>query len=146
MQWWIWIVAGVALLGIELLVIDAQFFLVFLGLAAIVVGFADLAGMGGPEWVQWLLFAVLALVFTFGFRTRVYQKLRGSAPGYDDGLAGHAVTLADGLAAGAEGRIEFRGSTWRVLNVGSEPIPPGGRARIASTEGLTLRVERQSHS
>ena len=57
MQWWGWIVAGVVLLGLELLVIDAQFFLVFIGLAAIVVGIAALAGMGGPEWVQWLLFA-----------------------------------------------------------------------------------------
>jgi membrane protein implicated in regulation of membrane protease activity len=144
MQWWIWMVAGVVLLGLELLVIDAQFFLVFLGLAAIAVGAASLAGLGGPDWVQWLLFGVLALVFTFGFRARLYQKLRGSVPGYDDGLAGHAVTLADPLAAGAEGRIEFRGSTWRVLNVGSEPIPAGGRARIVSTEGLTLRVEPAS--
>jgi inner membrane protein len=141
MQWWIWIVAGVALLGVELLVIDAQFFLVFLGLAAIVVGIAALAGLGGPEWVQWLVFAVLAVIFTFGFRTRVYQKLRGNVPGYDDGLAGHTLTLADGLAAGAEGRIEFRGSTWRVLNVGSEAIAAGSKARITSTEGLTLRVE-----
>ena len=82
MQWWSWIVAGVVLLELELLVIDAQFFLVFIGLAAIVVGIAALAGMGGPEWVQWLLFAVLALIFTFGFRSRIYEKMRGSAPGF----------------------------------------------------------------
>lgn len=141
MQWWTWIVAGVVLLGIELLVIDAQFFLVFLGLAAIAVGVAALAGLSGPEWVQWLVFGVLALVFTFGFRTRVYQKLRGNAPGFDDGLAGHALLLPDGLAPGVEGRVEFRGSTWRVLNVGSAPVEAGGKARIVSTEGLTLRVE-----
>ncbi len=141
MQWWSWIIAGVVLLGVELLIIDAQFFLVFLGLAAIAVGIAALAGMGGPEWVQWLLFAVLALIFTFGFRTRVYQKLRRDVPGYDDGLAGHTLALPDGLAAGAEGRIEFRGSTWRVVNVGSEAVVAGGSARIVSTEGLTLRVE-----
>jgi membrane protein implicated in regulation of membrane protease activity len=141
MQWWSWIVAGVVLLGVELLIIDAQFFLVFLGLAAIVVGIAALAGLGGPDWVQWLLFGVLALIFTFGFRTRVYQKLRGNAPGFDDGLAGHTLSLPDGLSPGAEGRIEFRGSTWRVVNAGSEPIPAGAKARIVSTEGLTLRVE-----
>lgn len=141
MQWWIWIVAGVVLLGVELLIIDAQFFLVFLGLAAVAVGIAALAGLGGPEYVQWLLFGVLALIFTFGFRTRVYQKLRGNVPGYDDGLAGHILALPEGLAAGAEGRIEFRGSTWRVVNEGSAAVEAGGRARIVSTEGLTLRVE-----
>ncbi|MEQ1580147.1 MAG: NfeD family protein [Steroidobacteraceae bacterium] len=141
MQWWTWIVAGVVLLGLELLVIDAQFFLVFLGLAAIAVGVAALAGLGGPEWVQWLVFGLLALIFTFGFRTRVYQKLRGNVPGYDDGFAGHELSLPDGLAPGVEGRVEFRGSTWRVLNVGSESVAAGGKARIVSTEGLTLRVE-----
>ncbi len=140
MTWWTWIIAGVALLGLELLVIDAQFFLVFIGLAAIVVGVAALAGLSGPEWVQWLLFGVLALIFTFGFRARIYRKLRGNVPGYGDGLSGHTVVVPDGLAPGVEGRIEFRGSTWRVLNVGSEPIAAGGQARIVSTEGLALRV------
>ncbi len=142
MQWWSWIVAGVVLLGLELLVIDAQFFLVFIGLAAIVVGIAALAGMGGPEWVQWLLFAVLALIFTFGFRSRIYEKMRGSAPGFDDGLIGHAVVLPDGLPPGSESRVEFRGTTWRVQNVGSETIAPGAKARITHTDGLLLRVER----
>ena len=142
MQWWGWMIAGVALLGIELLIIDAQFFLVFLGLAAIVVGLATLAGLGGPEWVQWLLFGVLALAFMFGFRGRVYQKLRGNAPGFDDGLPGQILTLQEGLLPGAEGRIEFRGSTWRVLNIGNEAITPGDKARIASAEGLILRVVR----
>jgi membrane protein implicated in regulation of membrane protease activity len=141
MQWWSWIVAGVVLLAVELLFIDAQFFLVFLGLAAIAVGVAALAGLGGPEWVQWLLFAVLALVFTFGFRTRIYEKMRGSAPGFDDGLSGHTVVLPEGLLPGSETRVEFRGSTWRVQNVGSEPIAAGAKARITNADGLLLRVE-----
>ena len=39
-----------------------------------------------------------------------------------------------------ETRIEFRGTTWRVLNSGEEAIPAGGRAIIERTEGLTLHV------
>jgi inner membrane protein len=142
MTWWGWMIAGVVLLGVELLIIDAQFFLVFLGLAAVVVGIASLAGLGGPEWVQWLLFGVLALIFMFGFRGRIYQKLRGNVPGFDDGLPGQTVVLHEELLPGAEGRIEFRGSSWRVLNMGNEAIAPGDRARIASAEGLILRVIR----
>lgn len=142
MAWWGWMIAGVGLLGLELLIIDAQFFLVFLGLAAIAVGLVALVGIGGPEWVQWLLFGVLALIFMFGFRGRLYQKLRGNLPGFDDALVGQVVTLNETLVPGAESRVDFRGSTWRVQNVGTLAIAAGGKARIANADGLLLRVER----
>lgn len=141
MAWWGWMIVGVALLGTELLIIDAQFFLVFLGLAAVAVGLAALVGLGGPEWVQWILFGILALVFMFGFRGRLYQKLRGNLPGFDDSLAGQVFTLEKGLEAGAEGRIPYRGTTWRVLNAGSAAIGPGTRVRIVNADGLILKVE-----
>ena len=35
MAWWAWCLVGVVLFGIELLVIDVQFYLVFAGLAAV---------------------------------------------------------------------------------------------------------------
>ncbi len=141
MAWWGWMIVGVALLGTELLFIDAQFFLVFLGLAAVVVGLAALFGLGGPEWVQWILFGILALIFMFGFRGRLYSKLRGNPPGFDDSLAGQTFTLDKGLDAGAEGRAPYRGTTWRVLNAGPAAIQPGTRVRIVDADGLILKVE-----
>ena len=45
MQWWAWIAVGAILLGSELAFVDAQFYLVFIGAAALVVGFLDLAGL-----------------------------------------------------------------------------------------------------
>ena len=50
MPWWGWMIVGAILLGAELMVIDAQFYLVFLGLAAMAVGLADLTGVGGPQF------------------------------------------------------------------------------------------------
>ena len=38
MSWWGWIIAGAILLGAELAYVNAQFYLVFIGSAAIVVG------------------------------------------------------------------------------------------------------------
>jgi membrane protein implicated in regulation of membrane protease activity len=38
MPWWGWIIVGALLMGAELFVIDAQFYLVFLGVSAIAVG------------------------------------------------------------------------------------------------------------
>lgn len=141
MAWWGWMIAGGVLLGVELLLIDAQFFIVFLGLAAVTVGLATLLGLGGPEWVQWLLFGVLALIFMFGFRGRVYQKLRANLPGFNDSVVGQTLELDEPLAAGAEGRVAFRGTTWRVVNAGRSEIAPGTRVRITNVDGLILKVE-----
>ena len=48
MAWWGWCILGVVLLGVELLAVDAQFYLVFAGLAAIVVGLLGLVGIELP--------------------------------------------------------------------------------------------------
>ena len=140
MPWWGWMIVGAILLGAELMVIDAQFYLVFLGLAAMAVGLADLTGLGGPQWVQWLAFGLLSLSIMVLFRGRLYRRLRGDLPGYSNDAAGQILGVPEGLAAHGETRIEFRGTTWRVLNSGEEAIPAGGRAIIEPTEGLTLHV------
>ena len=48
MAWWSWCIFGMVLLGVELLAVDAQFYLVFAGLAAIVVGLLGLVGLELP--------------------------------------------------------------------------------------------------
>ncbi|MCZ6536372.1 MAG: hypothetical protein O6838_00560, partial [Gammaproteobacteria bacterium] len=77
MLWWGWIVLGVIILGAEMFVIDAQFFLVFIGLSAIVVGLLELFGLSLPEWGQWMLFAARALISMFTFRKTLYGKFKG---------------------------------------------------------------------
>ncbi len=58
MPWWAWLVLGIGLLGVEMLVIDAQFYLVFIGLSAALVGLLALLGIDLPQWAQWLTFSV----------------------------------------------------------------------------------------
>lgn len=58
MEWWAWIAVGAILLGSELGFIDAQFYLVFVGGSALVVGFLELSGLLPAVWMQWLLFAL----------------------------------------------------------------------------------------
>ena len=76
MTWWIWMILGAVLLGAELFAVDAQFYLVFLGVSAALVGLASLFGIVMPEWMQWMAFAVLSLFFFFTFRKTLYTKLR----------------------------------------------------------------------
>lgn len=143
MTWWGWLIIGAILLGAELLAVDAQFYLVFLGISAALVGLAGMFGIVMPEWAQWTAFAVLSLVSFFTFRKSLYEKIRGGAVGFRETLSGDTVHVDTDLAAGAEARLEFRGTRWTVRNIGSDTISSGSRARVVKAEGLTLHIEAE---
>jgi membrane protein implicated in regulation of membrane protease activity len=141
MQWWAWIVVGGILLGAELTFVSAQFYLVFIGSAALVVGFLDLAGLVPADWLQWSLFALLAVVSLVGFRRRIYERMRPKLPAVRVGPAGEIVILPAALAPGESCRLEFRGCSWSAINGGHSIIAAGARARIERVDGLTLVVQ-----
>ena len=143
MTWWSWMVLGAVLLGAELFAIDAQFYLVFLGVSAALVGLAALLGIQMAEWVQWTMFAVLSLISFFTFRKSLYEKIRGGAIGFHATLYGNSVAVDTDLAGGAEARLVFRGTWWTVRNVGSETFKSGSRSRVVKSDGLTLNVESE---
>jgi inner membrane protein len=143
MPWWGWIVVGVVLLAGEM-VADAQFYLVFLGLAAVAVGLLTLAGIAGGLAMQWALYAVLALVLVVGFRARVYGRLRspsGPSPGYQDIVGETAIARSD-IGPGALGRAELRGTTWMARNVGTGVLTEGTRTEVVRVAGLVIDVRR----
>ena len=74
MVWWGWIVVGALLLSAELFV-PTDFFLVFLGVAALLVGGVGLSGLALPVWGQWLLFAALSLVLLVAVRGRLKRRM-----------------------------------------------------------------------
>ena len=140
MPWWGWIVVGALLLAGEIIA-DAQFYLVFLGVAAIGVGLLGMAGLSGGPALQWALYGVLAVVLVVGFRARVYGKLRGTqAPGHET-IVGEIAIAQDALEPGAIGRAELRGAIWSARNVGNSALAPGQRAQVVRTQGLMLDVQ-----
>ena len=139
MTWWGWVIAGAILLGAELFLVNAQFYLVFIGGAAILVGLAMLA-LPLADWLQWCLFAVLSIVSMVTFRSRIYQRFRGTTPTLDTSPQGHLITLPVALGAGDSCQAEYGGSYWTVRNDSSTPLPSGSRARIVSVQKLTLLV------
>jgi membrane protein implicated in regulation of membrane protease activity len=143
MPWWGWIVVGVVLLAGEM-VADAQFYLVFLGLAAVGVGLLTVAGIAGGLAMQWAIYGVLAVVLLVGFRARVYGRLRapgGPSPGYQD-IVGETATARSDIGPGALGRAELRGTTWMARNVGSGVLTDGTRAEVVKVSGLVIDVRR----
>jgi membrane protein implicated in regulation of membrane protease activity len=143
MPWWGWLILGIGLLGVEMFVVDAQFYLVFLGVAAAVVGLAGLVGIALPEWAQWLTFAALALVAMLGFRKRVYEVVRGRGAAQVDApvKAGDRVRVPIRIEPGQTGRVDYRGSSWTARNVDSRAIEADTEALISQVDGLTLLVK-----
>ena len=144
MAWWAWVVLGIGLLGVEMFVIDAQFYLVFIGLSAAVVGLLGLAGVDLPAWTQWLIFSALALVAMLAFRRRLYELVRNRSGHVEERLTvGDRVTVAMRLEPGQNGRVEYRGSNWTARNTGSVAIEAGREAVIAEVDGLTLNIKAE---
>ncbi len=144
MPWWAWLVLGIGLLGVEMFVIDAQFYLVFVGLSAAVVGLLGLAGIELPNWMQWLTFSALAIVAMLAFRRRLYGMLRGAAGTVDERLTvGDRVVIPTRLEPGQSGRVDYRGSSWSARNTGSVAIEAGSEVVIAAVDGLTLHVKAE---
>lgn len=143
MQWWGWIVVGALLLSSELFV-PMDFFLVFLGVAALIVGGVGLAGLDVPIWGQWLLFGALSLVLLVVVRGRLKRRLPAGDPRVDDTLVGEIALIHQHLDAGATGFAELRGSRWTARNADPTPLEPGTRVRVERVEGLVLHVRRAS--
>jgi membrane protein implicated in regulation of membrane protease activity len=144
MEWWAWVIGGAILLGAELSFVNAQFYLVFIGGAAIAVGL--LAVIAGPLTgaAQWVVFALLAVVSMVAFRSRVYRRLYHPSAVLAAGVPEEVLTLAQALPPGGSCQAEHGGSYWTVRNDGDEAIAPGARARIVRRDGLTLTV-RAAH-
>ena len=142
MSWWGWIVGGAVLLGAELaLGVSAQFYLVFIGSAAIFVGVVTGLVYPFAPWVQWAAFALLSVVLMVTFRRRFYDRLRGHPASVQPGPIGSVMTLPVSLAPGESCRAEHCGTFWTVCNDSDKLIPAGERAQIASVKGLTLLVQ-----
>ena len=140
MAWWGWCIFGAVLLGVELLAVDAQFYLVFAGVAAVLVGLFGLVGLELPVAGQWFLFAALAVTAMFTLRRPIYARLMYRPFANVNTDLDQRVVLSQELAPGKTCRIEYRGSGWTALNIGDQAIPSGGAARIDSIDGVTLRV------
>lgn len=60
MAWWHWLVVGLILVALELAA-SGGFYVIFFGIAAIVIGALRLFDVAGPAWFQFLLFSVLSV-------------------------------------------------------------------------------------
>lgn len=141
MPWWSWLILAVIALAVEMFVLDAQFYLVFFGISAGLMGLMQLLGIGMPEWTQWLVFSILAVITMVSFRQRLYMMVRGRTGHVEERLTlGDRVTVPVRLEPSQTCRVDYRGSSWTARNVDETAIEAGREAVIARVDGLVLMV------
>jgi membrane protein implicated in regulation of membrane protease activity len=140
MYWWLWLVLGLALVGLEVLT-PGGFYVLFFGIGALVVGILVGVGAGGPVWLQWLLFSVISVASVLLFRPHLLRLTRSrERPDPMDTLEGEIATPLDDISPGAVGKAELRGTTWTAVNQDSRTLGRGQRCRVARVDGLTLSI------
>ena len=136
---WNWFILAAVFLGLELLVPGV--FMLWLGLAAIMVGVIALAAV--MSWqAQLIAFALLAIACIPAWRyfARKVERpvdrpfLNRRAEGY----IGRVFTLEKPIVDGV-GTIRIEDTVWRVSG---PDLPAGSRVKVASADGAELAVER----
>lgn len=137
---WDWFIVGGVLLIME--VVAPGVFMLWLGLAAILVGTISLFVTNWSWQAQLLAFAMFAAA-----AIPLWRRLakRGRKPTDQpflnrraDALIGRLFTLDRPIVNGA-GRIGVYDTVWRVSGA---DMPAGSRVRVTRVDGTTLHVER----
>jgi membrane protein implicated in regulation of membrane protease activity len=143
MPWWAWILSGLVLLGLELAL--GTFYLVFLGIAAIVVGLLAMFGASGPLWLEWLLFIGFSGALVLLLRKPLLGKFVIQSDTRDmDTLVGVTAVAVESIAPGGIGKVEMRGTIWTAHNNGTAALVPGQRCRVERVQGLSLWVQSEA--
>ena len=138
---WFWWALALALFGLEALMPGT--FMLWLGFAAVGAGIVHAVAPGIGLAGQWIVFALLSLV-AVGIG---WQWKRRNPPTVSDQpllnqravqLIGRVFPLDTAIIDG-RGRIKVGDAFWQVA--GSD-LPQGTRVRVATVDGMTLRVDR----
>ena len=143
-QWWYWIVAGVALLLAELAI--PLFVLVWLGLSAVAVGLLLLVLPNvsfTAQLTMWLLLSGALVFYWFRIFKPGHHKTRiGMA---DANVTGEIGLLVNAVEPFGKGQVRFQkpllgSETWTCI--ADSNIAAGERVRVVSVEGTLIKIEK----
>lgn len=145
--WFVWAVIGIACIGMEMLM--PGFVIFFFGMGALGTAVLSLIpGVGSVVWLQILFFVVLSLVSLLSLRKHFARIFAGSVfdsskVSSEESGAGEIAEITEAVGHHREGRIRFRGTTWRAKTSGAD-ISVGSHARIVSREGMVYVIEPET--
>jgi inner membrane protein len=141
--WWHWLALGLILVAAELAA-SGGFYIIFFGVAALVIGALVFVGAGGPVWLQLLLFSVLSVASLLLFRSPLMRWMKLDREGVDvDSLVGETAVATEAIPSGGIGRVELRGTAWTARNAGSTHLVNAQRCVVVRVDRLTVYVEAE---
>lgn len=136
---WHWWVLGIGLLVAEML-LPTGFFLIWIGVAAVVVGAAAWVAPGLPWEAQLVLFGVLSVASFFAWR----RFRPGHGPSDQPTLnrrghsyVGRTFTLGAPIVNGV-GKLHVDDSQWRITG---PDAAAGAKVKVVAADGNTLQVQ-----
>src|SRR6187401_2812521 len=97
MEWWYWLVLGLMLVALEMAAAGG-FYVIFFGVAALVVAGLAFAGIIASLWLELLLFSIFSVISLLVFREPIMRRLYKATPASDrDTLIGEVGHAADDL-------------------------------------------------
>lgn len=135
---WVWLILA-AVLGTAEIILPG-FFLIWIGLAALVTGLVTmLTGIGEPA--QFVIFAVLSIAAVVaGKRWFALNPIETSDPHLNDRTArliGEVVTVVEAIEGGT-GRVRVGDGVWSAMGANA---PVGTRLRVTGAVSGRLTVE-----
>ncbi|HET7694592.1 MAG TPA: NfeD family protein [Vicinamibacterales bacterium] len=141
--WWHWLVLGLLLIALELAA-SGGFYIIFFGIAAVVISLMAALGAETPVWAELALFSVMSVGSLLLFRGPLMRWLNVDGAGADvDSLVGETGVVQQDIAPHDIGRVELRGSSWRARNNTATLLPAGRRVTVVRVDRLMLIVEAE---
>jgi len=142
LAWWHWMALGMTLVALEMLV--TTFFLIWFGMAALLVGVLML--FAAPDFAtQMVLWAILSVAMTGAWLKFFKNPDRTRLGQAKEGVKGLSGLMTKPVTETNAGEMMFQrpvlgADRWPV--VADEPIAAGERARVVDVLGQTLKVEK----
>ncbi|AIR89308.1 NfeD family protein [Pseudomonas cremoricolorata] len=142
MQWWTWLVFGVALILLELIL--PTFFIIWFGIGAVLVALIALVAPSlnlATQVLLWVLFSSVTTLLWFKLFRRKKADTRWTA----DSVIGEVGLLTANVSEFQKGRVRFQkpvlgNEEW--VCVADTDIAAGERVRLTAIEGNTARITR----
>ncbi len=140
--WW-WVVIGFALGSLEMATVS--FFLIWPGLAALVMAGLMVLAPNMSGVMQISLFAILSIILTFAGRYLLYKYGDGGDTA-DQTINNRAAQLIGQTAkvlefTGGNGVVEIDGMRWRAQWAEKQKSTPGQSVRVTQADTMLLYVE-----
>ena len=141
--WWHWLVLGLLLIALELAA-SGGFYIIFFGIAAVLISLMVALGAQTPVWAELALFSLMSIGSLLLFRGPLMRWMNIGGAGVDvDSLIGETGVVQQDIPPHAIGRVELRGSSWSARNNSAMPLAAGRRVTVVRVDRLMLIVEAE---